>query len=243
MPNKANTKVVSPFEGAVNQVVNPDGSIVPVQYVASPDSVYNLSAEEFADVVDLADDWFNGCDLLGKGKTLRSDTAKAIKKMLGELPEFAKYHAYRQAFINQMLNSGKTKNDTSAGQMWNELIDLVRDICKPFAIPKSPKPNSQRMQSKREQDRKALESLSDDELLSALANFTDSKQFTKCNMVQTVLTQREKLRVKNDPKLIKAQEELKAKRDSIIADIRKIKSMDHLAKIQAYMAQYVPKVV
>lgn len=243
MPNKANTKVVNPFEGAINQVVNPDGSIVPVQYVASPDAVYNLSAEEFADVVDLADDWFNGCDLLGKGKTLRSDTAKAIKKMLGELPEFAKYHAYRQAFINQMLNSGKTKNDTSAGQMWNELIDLVRDICKPFAIPKSPKPNSQRMQNKRDLERKALESLSDDELQSALASYTDSQQFTKCNMVKTVITERKKLRDKNDPKLIKAQEELKALRDSIVADVRKIKSMDHLGKIQSYISQYVPKVV
>jgi len=138
MAKKPNTKtVVNPFEGVVNQVVNADGSVVPVQYVADPTAVFTLSAEHYAEIVDLADDWFNGCDMMGKGKTLRSDSAKAIKRMLGESPAYPQYMAYRQAFVNQLLSSGKTKNETSASQMWTELMDLVRDVCKPFTIPKS----------------------------------------------------------------------------------------------------------
>ena len=113
MPKKQMKPEVNPFEGVVNQVVNPDGSVVPVQYIADPSAVYTLSAEHYAEIVDLADDWFNGCELMGKGKTLRSDSAKTIKKMLGENPTYPQYMAYRQAFIYQLLSSGKTKNDTS----------------------------------------------------------------------------------------------------------------------------------
>jgi hypothetical protein len=122
MAKKPTKPEVNPFEGVVNQVVNPDGSIVPVQYVADPTAVFTLSAEHYAEIVDLADDWFDGCDMMGKGKTLRSDSAKSIKRMLGENPTYPQYMAYRQAFVNQLLSSGKTKNETSASQMWTELM-------------------------------------------------------------------------------------------------------------------------
>ena len=134
---KKPTSVVNPFEGAVfqavvDQVVNPDGSIVPVQYLPNPDQVYSLSAEEYADMVDLAEDWFEGDKKYGEGKSMRASVAKGIKRVLGELPSYAKYMAFRACFIQQMLSTGRTLNETSGEQMWLELIGMVKDTCKPL---------------------------------------------------------------------------------------------------------------
>lgn len=235
MPNKAKNVM----SAIADQVVNADGSIVAVQYLPSLDEVYTLSAEEYADVVDLADDWFEGNKKYGEGKSMRADVAKGIKRSLGELPSYAKYMAFRSCFIQQLLSSGKTKNDVSAAQMWTELLDLVRDTCKPFTIPKSPKPNANRMATKREQDKKALQSMSDDELESALANYKATDNFTKCNLVNAELKSRAKKALESNPAYQKALEEMKSARSAIIEDVRKIKNMDHLKEIGRYIKGFV----
>ena len=242
MAKKPNTKTeVNPFEGVVNQVVNPDGSIVPVQYVADPSAVYTLSAEHYAEIVDLADDWFSGCDLMGKGKTLRSDSAKAIKRMLGENPTYPQYMAYRQAFVNQLLSSGKTKNETSASQMWTELMDLVRDVCKPFTIPKSAGKSATRMAGKRDKAKAEIEKMSNEVLESAMADWKDQDNFGMANLAKAEINRRAKKALDSNPEYQKALEQLKGKRDSIIADIRKIKQMGDLEQIEALIMPFVPK--
>lgn len=241
MPKKQMKPEVNPFEGVVNQVVNPDGSVVPVQYIADPTAVFTLSAEHYAEIVDLADDWFNGCELMGKGKTLRSDSAKTIKKMLGENPTYPQYMAYRQAFINQLLSSGKTKNDTSAGQMWLELIGLVKDICKPFAIPSSKGKSAVRMASKRDKAKAQIEQMSDEILESAMADWKATDDFMHAQLAKAELNRRAKKALDTNPEYQKALEQLKTKRDSIIADIRKIKQLGDLEQIEALIMPFVPK--
>ena len=242
MAKKPNTKTeVNPFEGVVNQVVNPDGSIVPVQYVADPTAVFTLSAEHYAEIVDLADDWFSGCDMMGKGKTLRSDSAKAIKRMLGENPTYPQYMAYRQAFVNQLLSSGKTKNETSASQMWTELMDLVRDTCKPFAIPSSKGKSAVRMAGKRDKAKAEIEKMPDAVLESALADWKSTDNFMQAQLAKAEINRRAKKALDTNPEYQKALEQLKGKRDSIIADIRKIKQLGDLEQIEALIMPFVPK--
>lgn len=242
MANKPKNKPeVNPFEGVVNQVVNPDGSIVPVQYVADPTAVFTLSAEHYAEIVDLADDWFDGCDMMGKGKTLRSDSAKSIKRMLGENPTYPQYMAYRQAFVNQLLSSGKTKNETSASQMWTELMDLVRDVCKPFTIPSSKGKSAVRMASKRDKAKSEIEKMPDAVLESALADWKSTDNFMHAQLAKAEINRRAKKALDTNPEYQKALEQLKGKRDSIIADIRKIKQLGDLEQIEALIMPFVPK--
>jgi hypothetical protein len=243
---KKPTSVVNPFKGdvfqaVVDQVVNPDGSVVPVQYLPSPDQVYSLSADEYADMVDLAEDWFEGDKKYGEGKSMRASVAKGIKRVLGELPTYAKYMAFRACFTQHMLSTGRTLNDTSADQMWLELIGMVKDTCKPFAVPKSPAKSATRMASKRDQAKKSIEKMSDEVLESAMADWKDQDNFGMANLAKVELKKREKKALDSNPTYLKAIEELKAKRDSIIADIRKIKQMGDLEEIEALIMPFVPK--
>jgi len=243
---KKPTSVANPFEGdvfqaVVDQVINPDGSIVPVQYLPSPDQVYSLSAEEYADMVDLAEDWYEGDKKYGEGKSMRAGVAKGIKRVLGELPSYAKYRAFQACFIQQMLSTGRTLNETSGEQMWLELIGMVKDTCKPFAVPKSPAKSATRMASKRDKAKKSIEGLATEQLESALADWKDQDNFAMANLAKVELKKREKKALDSNPVYLKAIEELKDKRDSIIADIRKIKQLGDLEQIEALIMPFVPK--
>ena len=243
---KKPTSVVNPFEGdvfqaVVDQVVNPDGSIVPVQYLPSPDQVYSLSAEEYADMVDLAEDWFEGDKKYGEGKSMRASVAKGIKRVLGELPSYAKYMAFRACFIQQMLSTGRTLNETSGEQMWLELIGMVKDTCKPFAVPKSPAKSATRMAGKRDKAKAEIEKMSDEVLESAMADWRATDNFMNAQLGKAEINRRAKKALDTNPEYQKALEQLKGKRDSIIADIRKIKQLGDLEKIEALIMPFVPK--
>ena len=61
------------------------------------------------------------------------------------------------------------------------------------------------------------------------------------NLAKVELKKREKKALDSNPVYLKAIEELKDKRDSIIADIRKIKQMGDLEQIEALIMPFVPK--
>ena len=247
MPKKQNTEVVvNPFKGdviqaVVDQVVNPDGSVVPVQYIPDSTAVYTLSAEEYADMVDLAEDWYEGDKKYGEGKSMRAGVAKGIKRVLGELPSYAKYMAFRACFIQQMLSTGRTKNETSAEQMWLELIGMVKDTCKPFTVPKSSAKSATRMASKRDKIKTEIEKMSDEVLESALVDWKANDDFTHAQLAKAEINRRAKKALDSNPAYQKALEDLKSKRDSIIADIRKIKQMSDLEQIEALIMPFIPK--
>ena len=74
-----------------------------------------------------------------------------------------------------------------------------------------------------------------------MADWKDQDNFGMANLAKVELKKREKKALDSNPVYLKAIEELKAKRDSIIADIRKIKQMGDLEEIEALIMPFVPK--
>jgi SMC interacting uncharacterized protein involved in chromosome segregation len=125
--------------------------------------------------------------------------------------------------------------------MWTELMDLVRDVCKPFTIPKSAGKSATRMAGKRDKAKAEIEKMSDEVLESAMADWKSTDNFMHAQLAKAEINRRAKKALDSNPEYQKALEQLKGKRDSIIADIRKIKQLGDLEQIEALIMPFVPK--
>jgi hypothetical protein len=97
------------------------------------------------------------------------------------------------------------------------------------------------MAGKRDKAKAEIEKMPDAVLESALADWKSTDNFMHAQLAKAEINRRAKKALDNNPEYQKALEQLKGKRDSIIADIRKIKQLGDLEQIEALIMPFVPK--
>ena len=97
------------------------------------------------------------------------------------------------------------------------------------------------MASKRDKAKAQIEQMSDEILESAMADWKATDDFMHAQLAKAELNRRAKKALDTNPEYQKALEQLKTKRDSIVADIRKIKQLGDLEQIEALIMPFVPK--
>ena len=106
---------------------------------------------------------------------------------------------------------------------------------------KSAGKSATRMAGKRDKAKAEIEKMSNEVLESAMADWKNQDNFGMANLAKAEINRRAKKALDSNPEYQKALDQLKGKRDSIIADIRKIKQMGDLEQIEALIMPFVPK--
>lgn len=199
-------------------------SDVVVQIVEAPKAEFVLSLDQSA----LLDQIVGGV-LESEGHAFEADlgmekSAMALAKLFGTKPSYAQWEVTRSAWLRKYMGLKPNANEESAERAWQRLAKRME---KETGLTKPAKPSAeaQRKASKRDEEKKVLQSMVDSQLDQLLAAYKAEDNFTKAGQVKAELKRREAEANKGQ------LEEAKEMRQAIIAKLKPVTDLVLLGQI------------
>jgi hypothetical protein len=211
-------------------------SDVVVQIVEAPKAEYVLSLD-MADLIDqVVDRVLQSEDHAFEADLGMEKSAMMMAQVMGTDPKYVEWEAKRLAWVRKYMSRKPNANQESADRAWSRLAKRMEKEC---GLTKPPKGSaeSQRKAGKREEEKKALESMVDSQLEEMLAAYKADDEFTKAQKVKAELKRRDEDRNKDKIEYAKELRADIAKRVKVVTDV------ELLETIQSMLPELVEAVV
>ena len=205
-----------------SSVVNSD---VVVQIVEAPKAEFILSLD-MANLIDqVVDRVLSSEDHAFEADLGMEKSAMMLAEIMGIKPSFAQWEAVRTAWLRKYMNRKPNANEESADRAWSRLAKRME---KETGLTKPAKPSAeaQRKASKRDEEKKVLQSMVDSQLEEMLAAYKADDEFAKASKVKAEIKRRAEETNKADIELAKEM------RADIIKRIKLVTDISLLAQIQ-----------
>ena len=165
-----------------------DSSVV-VQLVEAPKAEFVLSFE-MADMIDqVVDRVLASEDAAFEADLGMEKSAMMMAQVMGTEPTYAEWEAKRLAYVRKYMSRKPNANQESADRAWSRLAKRMERECG-LTKPAKPSAEAQRKASKRDEEKKVLESMVDSQLEQLLAAYKAEDEFTKAGKIKAELKRR-----------------------------------------------------
>lgn len=194
-------------------------SDVVVQIVEAPKAEFVLDLN-MADLIDqVVDRVLSSEDHAFEADLGMEKSAMMLAELMGTNPAYAKWEAIRSAWLRKYMNRKPNANEESADRAWQRLAKRME---KEVGLSKPAKPSAeaQRKASKRDEEKKVLQSMVDSQLEQMLAAYKAEDEFAKASKVKAELKRRADEANKD---MIETAKEMRAdiiKRVKLVTDTR-----------------------
>ena len=194
-------------------------SDVVVQIVEAPKAEFVLDLH-MADLIDqVVDRVLSSEDHAFEADLGMEKSAMMLAELMGTNPAYAKWEAIRTAWLRKYMNRKPNANEESADRAWSRLAKRME---KEVGLTKPAKPSAeaQRKASKRDEEKKVLQSMVDSQLEQMLAAYKAEDEFAKASKVKAELKRRADEANKD---MIETAKEMRAdivKRVKLVTDTR-----------------------
>jgi hypothetical protein len=211
-------------------------SDVVVQIVEAPKAEYVLSLDMAQLIDQVVDRVLQSEDHAFEADLGMEKSAMMMAQVMGTDPKYAEWEAKRLAWVRKYMSRKPNANQESADRAWSRLSKRMEKEC---GLSKPPKGSgeAQRKASKREEEKKVLESLVDSQLEEMLAAYKADDEFTKAGKVKAELKRRDEDRNKDRIEYAKELRADIAKRVKVVTDV------ELLETIQSMLPELVEAVV
>lgn len=193
-------------------------SDVVVQIVEAPKAEFVLDLH-MADLIDqVVDRVLASEDAAFEADLGMEKSAMMLAEVMGVKPTYAQWEAIRSAWLRKYMGRKPNANEESADRAWQRLAKRMDKECG-LTKPAKPTAEAQRKASKRDEEKKVLQSMVDSQLEQMLAAYKADDEFAKASQVKAELKRRDAERNKGD---IEYAKELRAdivKRIKLVTDI------------------------
>lgn len=200
-------------------------SDVVVQIVEAPKAEFVLDLH-MADLIDqVVDRVLSSEDHAFEADLGMEKSAMMLAEVMGTKPSYAQWEAIRTAWLRKYMSRKPNANEESADRAWSRLAKRME---KEVGLTKPAKPSAeaQRKASKRDEEKKVLQSMVDSQLEQMLAAYKAEDEFAKASKVKAEIKRRTEERNKGD---IEYAKELRA---DIIKRIKLVTDISLLTQIQ-----------
>jgi hypothetical protein len=208
-----------------------DSSVV-VQLVEAPKAEFVLSFE-MADMIDqVVDRVLASEDAAFEADLGMEKSAMMMAQVMGTEPTYAEWEAKRLAYVRKYMSRKPNANQESADRAWSRLAKRMERECG-LTKPAKPSAEAQRKASKRDEEKKVLESMVDSQLEQLLAAYKAEDEFAKAGKVKAELKRRSDEANKGQIEYAKELRADIAKRVKVVTDVAL------LEEIQAMLPELV----
>jgi hypothetical protein len=205
---------------------------VAVQLVEAPKAEFVLSLDQ-ADMIDqVVDRVLQSEDHAFEADLGMEKAAMMMAQVMGTDPKFVEWEAKRSAYIRKYMARKPNANEESAERAWQRLAKRMDKECG-LTKPAKPTKDGQRMASKRDEEKKVLESMVDSQLEQLLAAYKAEDEFTKANKIKAEMKRRSDEANKGQIEYAKELRADIAKRVKVVTDVAL------LEEIQAMLPELV----
>ena len=205
---------------------------VAVQLVEAPKAEFVLSLDQ-ADMIDqVVDRVLQSEDHAFEADLGMEKAAMMMAQVMGTDPKFVEWEAKRSAYIRKYMARKPNANEESAERAWQRLAKRMDKECG-LVKPAKPTKDGQRMASKRDEEKKVLESMVDSQLEQLLAAYKAEDEFAKAGKIKAELKRRSDEANKG---LIEYAKELRA---DIAKRIKVVTDVELLEQIQSMLPELV----
>jgi len=205
---------------------------VAVQLVQAPKAEFVLSLDQ-ADMIDqVVDRVLQSEDHAFEADLGMEKAAMMMAQVMGTDPKFVEWEAKRSAYIRKYMARKPNANEESAERAWQRLAKRMDKECG-LTKPAKPTKDGQRMASKRDEEKKVLESMVDSQLEQLLAAYKAEDEFTKANKIKAEIKRRSDEANKGQIEYAKELRADIAKRVKVVTDVAL------LEEIQAMLPELV----
>ena len=195
-----------------------DSSVV-VQLVEAPKAEYVLSLDMAQLIDQVVDRVLQSEDHAFEADLGMEKSAMMMAQVMGTNPSFAEWEAKRSAWVRKYMSRKPNANQESADRAWSRLAKRMEKECG-LTKPAKGSAESQRKASKRDEEKKVLESMVDSQLEQLLAAYKAEDEFAKAGKIKAELKRRSDEANKD---MIETAKEMRAdivKRIKLVTDTR-----------------------
>ncbi len=209
---------------------------VVVQLVEAPKAEFILSLDMASKVDQIVDRVLEAENHAFEADLGQEKSAMMLAEVMGTAPTFAQWEAIRSAWLRKYMGRKPNANDESADRAWQRLAKRMEKETG-LTKPAKPSSNAQRVASKRDAEKKELQSMVDSQLEQLLAAYKAEDEFAKASKIKTELKRRSDEANKGQIEYAKELRADIAKRVKVVTDVTL------LEQIQAMLPELVDAVV
>jgi hypothetical protein len=162
---------------------------VVVQLVQAPKAEYVLSLDQAQLIDQVVDRVLQSEDHAFEADLGMEKSAMMMAQVMGTDPKFVEWEAKRLAWVRKYMSRKPNANQESADRAWSRLAKRMEKECG-LTKPAKGSAESQRKASKRDEEKKVLESMVDSQLESLLAAYKADDEFAKAGKIKAELKRR-----------------------------------------------------
>lgn len=210
---------------------------VVVQLVEAPKAEFVLTLD-MADKVDqIVDRVLSSEDHAFEADLGMEKSAMMLAELFGTAPTYAQWEATRSAWLRKYMNRKPNANEESAERAWQRLAKRMEKETG-LTKPAKPSANAQRVASKREEEKKALQGMVDSQLEQLLAAYKAEDEFAKAAKIKAEMKRRSDEANKDQLELAKEMRADIIKRIKLVTDTRLLgKILDSLPELPSEDAE------
>ena len=161
---------------------------VVVQLVEAPKAEFILSLDNSSKLDQIVDRVLQSEDHAFEADLGMEKSAMMLAEVMGTAPSYAHWEGNRLAYIRKYMGRKPNANEESAERAWQRLAKRAE---KEVGLTKPTKPgNAQRVASKRDEEKKVLQSMVDSQLEQMLAAYKAEDEFAKASKIKAELKRR-----------------------------------------------------
>ena len=193
-------------------------SNVVVQLVEAPKAEFVLSLDDAGRIDQVVDRVLQSEDHAFEADLGMEKSAMMMAEVMGTNPTFVEWEAKRLAYVRKYMSRKPNANQESADRAWSRLAKRME---KEVGLTKPAKGSaeSQRKASKRDEEKKVLESMVDSQLESLLAAYKAEDEFAKAGKIKAELKRRSDEANKGQIEYAKELRADIAKRVKVVTDV------------------------
>jgi hypothetical protein len=200
---------------------------VAVQLIEAPKAEFVLSLEQ-ADMIDqVVDRVLQSEDHAFEADLGMEKAAMMMAQVMGTDPKFVEWEAKRSAYIRKYMARKPNANEESAERAWQRLAKRMDKECG-LTKPAKPTKDGQRMASKRDEEKKVLESMVDSQLEQLLAAYKAEDEFAKAGKIKAELKRRSDEANKGQIEYAKELRADIAKRIKVVTDVELLEQIQSM---------------
>jgi hypothetical protein len=205
---------------------------VAVQLVEAPKAEFVLSLDQADRMDQIVDRVLQSEDHAFEADLGMEKASMMLAEVLGTAPTYASWNAFQSSYIRKYMSRKPNANEESAERAWQRLAKRME---KETGLTKPAKPtkDGQRMASKRDEEKKVLESMVDSQLEQLLAAYKAEDEFAKAGKIKAEIKRRSDEANKG---LIEYAKELRA---DIAKRIKVVTDVELLEQIQSMLPELV----
>jgi len=200
---------------------------VVVQLVQAPKAEFVLSLDDASRIDQVVDRVLSSEDHAFEADLGMEKAAMMMAEVMGTSPTFIEWEAKRLAYVRKYMSRKPNANQESADRAWSRLAKRMENEVG-LTKPAKGSAESKRKASKRDEEKKVLESMVDSQLDQLLAAYKAEDEFAKAGKIKAEMKRRSDEANKG---LIEYAKELRAdiaKRIKVVTDVELLEQIQSM---------------